>query len=130
MMMVNGTGVSKEEALQSMRDYRQAASPGTATWVNATVGLGQLLQRDGRHREARSLFDQALKAMPTDISILLDAAESSFALGDKEAARKRIGEAEAGLSKTSLRQEDVEAVKPIRDRIAKLREQLDHHPGQ
>ncbi len=67
--------------------------------------------------------------MPQDNFILLDSAECCLKLGNKEAARSRIHEAEAALPAASRRQADIEVVKRDRARIAKLQAQLGQ-PGK
>jgi tetratricopeptide (TPR) repeat protein len=128
-MISNRPGVSREEGNRAWREYRQAAKPGTNQWLTATWVLGVRLKRDGRYRDALTLFEEFLQATPKDSGILLQAAECNLALGNKEAARSRIHEAEAALPTSSPRQTDIEEVTNGRARIAKLKEQLGQ-PGK
>jgi thioredoxin-related protein len=123
-MISNRPGVSSEEGNQAWSDYRQAAKRGTNQWSTATWVLGARLKRDRRYREALSLFEEFLQTTPKHSGILLQVAECNLALGNKEAARSRIHEAEAALPTTSPRQADIEEVKLGRARIAKLQAQL------
>jgi tetratricopeptide (TPR) repeat protein len=123
-MISNRPGVSREEGNQAWSDYRQEAKRGTNQWSTATWVLGARLKRDRRYREALSLFEEFLQTTPKDSGILLQVAECNLALGNKEAARSRIHEAEAALPTTSPRQADIEEVKLGLARIAKLQAQL------
>jgi tetratricopeptide (TPR) repeat protein len=129
IMLTNRTGASDDEAIQAWRDCRQAAKPGTDRWLTATAISARLLKREGRYNEALSLFEELLRSPPKDTFVLLDAAECSLKLGNKEAARSRIHEAEAALPKNSPLQADIATVTRDRARIAKLLQQL-AEPGK
>jgi tetratricopeptide (TPR) repeat protein len=123
-MLTNRTGVSDDVAFRAWRDCRQEAKPGTDRWLTATAISARLLKRAGRYREALPLFEELLQSMPKDTFVLLDAAECSLKLGNKDSARSLIHEAEAALPTNSPRQADVALVKRDRARIEKLQAQL------
>jgi thioredoxin-related protein/tetratricopeptide (TPR) repeat protein len=124
-MLTNRPSVSPDEAIQAWLACRLAAKAGTEQWQIATALSGRLLKREGRHREALPLLEEFLKIEPKETMVLLDAAECSLALGDKQGARSRIREAEATLPTNSPRQADMTTVKRDRARIAKLQALLD-----
>ena len=62
--------------------------------LEATQGLAKELRKAGQHRAALELLGECLKAnMAGDV--LLDAAESHLALGEKEKAQACVDKAEA-----------------------------------
>ena len=63
--------------------------PGSEDWLNATEGLAEQLRKAGQHRAALELLDEYLKVNKVERRVLLDAAESHIALGEKEQARVR-----------------------------------------
>jgi thioredoxin-related protein len=83
-MLTNRTGVSDDVAFRAWRDCRQEAKPGTDRWLTATAISARLLKRAGRYGEALPLFEELLQSMPNDTFVLLDAAECSLKLGNKD----------------------------------------------
>lgn len=83
-----------EQAQAAWRGYRTAARPGSEDWLDATQGLAEQLRKAGRHRAALELLDECLKVNEV-AGLLLDAAESHLALGEKEQAQACLNKAEA-----------------------------------
>jgi thioredoxin-related protein len=83
-----------KEARAAWRAYREAARRGSEEWLEATQELAGQLRKAGRHRAALELVSEYL-AVNKAAMLLLDAAESHLALGDKDQAGARIRQAEA-----------------------------------
>jgi thioredoxin-related protein len=83
-----------EQAQAAWRAYRAAARPGSEDWLNATQGLAEQLRKAGRHRAALELLGEGLKVKEWE-GLLLDAAESHLALGEKEQAQACLNKVEA-----------------------------------
>jgi thioredoxin-related protein len=83
-----------EQAQAAWRAYRAAAKPGSEAWLEATEGLAKELRKAGQHRAALELLGECLKANKAG-DVLLDAAESHLALGEKEQAQACLNKVEA-----------------------------------
>jgi tetratricopeptide (TPR) repeat protein len=119
--------VNRPEQVQAAwRGYRAAARPGSEDWLDATQGLAEQLRRAGRHRAALELLDEYLKVNRAE-GVLLDAAESHLALGEKEQARACLNEAEASARplEGSRNELDVRTFAAVQRRLKGLRAQCD-----
>jgi len=115
-----------EQAQAAWRDYLAAVRPGSEEWLNATGGLAEQLRKAGRHRAALQLADEFLKVNKENCWVLLDAAESHLALGEKEQAQACLNEAEAAARplKGSHDEGDARFFARIQRRLKALREQV------
>jgi thioredoxin-related protein len=105
---------------------REAAKLGSDDWLTATAGLAQEMRKDGQHRTALKLVADYL-AIDRSAWLMLDAAESNIALGEKDQARAMISQAQvasADLRKSTNKLEII-AVARIDERIKSLQKQLD-----
>jgi tetratricopeptide (TPR) repeat protein len=110
--------------IKAYQEYRAAAQPKTDDWFLATWQLAVLLQKSGDHRKALQLQDEYIEADPKATWIMLDAAVSRLALGETDAARTLIRDAEKTLPEKPERQSDIDYAKRVRTRIAALQERL------
>jgi tetratricopeptide (TPR) repeat protein len=116
-----------EQAQAAWRAYRAAARPGSAEeCLEATQGLAAQLRKAGQHRAALELLDECLKVNRME-GLLLDAAESHLALGEKEQAQACLNEAEAAARplEGSRSELDARTFAAIQRRLKALRAQSD-----
>jgi thioredoxin-related protein len=120
-----------EQAVAAWRAYREAAKPASEAWLSATAGLAHELRKAGQHRAALKLVSDYL-AIDKTPWLMLDAAESHIALGDKDKARSLIRQAEAasGDLKKSTNKTDIKIWARIDKRMKSLRKQLDTNKSQ
>lgn len=121
-MLVNR--VSAADSIAAWREYRGAAKPGTDDWMTATALLAFQLQREGDHREALALLSEHIEARP-DPWVMLDAVKSHVTLGEHDAARQLLDEAEKRVPAEPARPSDKQHHERTLKRIAELRSQLD-----
>ncbi len=114
-----------EQARAGWRGYRAAARPGSEEWLEATQGLAEQLRKAGRHRTALELLDEYLKVNKAAAGVLLDAAESHLALGEKGQAQACLNKAEAAARplEGSRNEQDVRIFAAIQRRLKALRAQ-------
>jgi thioredoxin-related protein len=110
--------------IKAYREYRDAAPPKSDDWVRATWQLALLLQKSGDHRQALRLQSEYIEADPKASWIMLDAAASHLALGENDAARALIRDAEKALPEKPERESDKDYAKRVRTRIAGLQDRL------
>jgi thioredoxin-related protein len=122
--MLNRKGVQPAVKIKAYREYREASPTKTDEWLIATWQLALLLQKSGDHRQALQLHGEYLKVDPKDAWIMLDAAVSHLALGENDAARALVRNAEKALPEKPERQSDKDFAKRVRTRIAGLQERL------
>ena len=115
-----------EQAQAAWRAYRATAKPGSEDWLEATQGLAEQLRKAGRHRAALELLDECLK-VDRAAGLLLDAAESHVALGEKEQAQACLNEVEAATRplESSHNELDARTFAAIQRRLKALRAQCD-----
>ncbi len=108
------------------RAYRAAARPRSEDWLNATQGLAEQLRKARRHRAALELLDERLKVKEWE-GLLLDAAESYLALGEREQAQDCLSKVEAAARrlKGSRNELDARTFAAIQRRLKALRAQCD-----
>jgi thioredoxin-related protein len=115
-----------ELTVAAWRACREAAKLGSEDWLTATASLAQELRKAGQHRAALKLVSDYL-AINKSAWLMLDAAESHLALGEKDQARAMIRQAQAASAdlRKSTNKLEIEAVARIDERIRILQEQLD-----
>jgi thioredoxin-related protein len=121
-----------EQTVAAWRAYREAAKPGSGDWLSATAGLANELRKAGQHRAALKLVSAYLAIDKTAPWLMLDAAESHIALGERDKARALIRQVEAASLdlKKSTNQSDVKIWARIDERMKSLRKQLDTKKSQ
>jgi thioredoxin-related protein len=122
--MLNREGVQPAVKINAYREYREATQPNSDDWFRATWQLALVLQKTGDHHGALQLQREYLQADPKSSMIMLDAAVSHLALGENEAARALIRDAEKALPATQERQSDKEYEQRVRTRIARIQDRL------
>jgi thioredoxin-related protein len=110
--------------IKAYHEYRAAAPPKSDDWFLATWQLALLVQKSGDHREALRLQGEYIEADPKASWIMLDAAVSRLALGETDAARALIHDAEKALPTMPDRESDKDYAKRVRARIAGLQDRL------
>jgi thioredoxin-related protein len=115
-----------EQTAAAWRACREAANPGSEEWLTATAGLAQEMRKTGQHRTALKLVSDYL-AIDKSVWLMLDAAESHVALGEKDQARAMISQAQAASAnlRSSTNKLEIRAVARIEERIKSLQKQLD-----
>jgi thioredoxin-related protein len=135
----------RPEASAAWRVYREESAPNTYHRLTGSAYLARSLQKENKHREAIALFEEILASLllaeqgkielnwPWSYQrrgfTLLSIAESQLALGDENAARKRLDEAaahaeELAASPTNGEREYADGMKKreqeLRARLAEL----------
>ncbi len=113
-----------EQGQAAWRAYRTAVKPGSEAWLEATQGLAKELRKAGRHRDALELLGEGLKVAEWEV-LLLDAAESHLALGEKEQAQACLKKVEAAVRplEGSRNEPDARFFAAIQRRLKALRAQ-------
>jgi thioredoxin-related protein/tetratricopeptide (TPR) repeat protein len=120
-----------EQAQAAWHAYRAAARPGSEDWLNATQGLAEQLRKAGQHRAALELLGEGLKVTESE-GLLLDAAESDLALGEKAQAQACLNKVEAAARplEGSRNEIDTRFFAAIQRRLKALRAQCDSKPAR
>jgi thioredoxin-related protein/tetratricopeptide (TPR) repeat protein len=120
-----------EQAQAAWRGYRAAVAPGSEDWLNATQGLAEQLRKAGQHRAAIELLEEGLKVKEWE-GLLLDAAESHIALGEKDRAQACLNKVEAAARSLegSHNQLDTRTFAAIQRRLKALRAQCDRQQAR
>ncbi len=111
------------ESIRAWRVYRESTEQGTDDWCDATALLARELRRDRRHEDAIKLIRELLPTYRHPW-VLLDAAESCFALNDGKAAMSFIEECRTLNSKfaKSERKGERDLAERVEARIKRMME--------
>lgn len=112
-------------SIEAWRRYRDQVEHGSDKWLTATVLLAREFQRNGSHENAIPLFEEHLNA---DLSswVMLDAAASHLALGNRRRCREYIEKAaeQNAKLKDSERLSDQNHFAIVSERIKELTMEL------